>query len=67
MSVQMDSNIDIYSAPPGWKEKAQAQTEFLVAQDSHTERVMFLYMPDQALPYDAIATGKMFFHVHACG
>ncbi|KAI0093075.1 hypothetical protein BDY19DRAFT_882324 [Irpex rosettiformis] len=64
MCARMDVNIDIYSAPPGWKEKAQAQMEFLVAQDSHTERVMFLYMPDEALPYDTLATGKMFSWIH---
>ena len=33
------------------------QSEFLAAQDSHTGRAIFLYMPDQSIPYDALAPG----------
>ncbi|KAI0699566.1 hypothetical protein BC835DRAFT_1412549 [Cytidiella melzeri] len=58
MNVLLDLNVDLYSAPTGWMKKAQAQAEFLVAQDSYTERVMFLYKPDQALPFDTLATGR---------
>jgi hypothetical protein len=60
MDMQLDFNVDIYSAPDGWQEKAQAQAKFLAAQDSHTERVRFLYMPDQSLPFDTTATGKIY-------
>lgn len=56
--VMFDVNLDIYSAPPNWRQKAQAQAEFLAAQDSHTCRAFFLYMPDQSVPSDTLAPGK---------
>ncbi|KAI0342100.1 hypothetical protein BDW22DRAFT_1358216 [Trametopsis cervina] len=58
MNARLDLNVDMYSTPPGWQDKARAQSEFLAAQDSHTERVMFLYMPDQAFPHDIMSTGR---------
>ena len=61
MAVEMDMNVDLYSAPKDWPEKAKAQLEFLAAQDSHTGRATFLYMPDQAVPHDTITTGNYFF------
>lgn len=54
-----DANIDMYSAPPGWREKARVQSEFLAEQDSHTGRAIFMYMPDQFIPYDALAPGAL--------
>lgn len=53
-----DANMDIYSAPSNWREKAKIQSEFLAAQDSHTGRAIFLYMPDQSVPYDSLAPGN---------
>ncbi|KAJ3553006.1 hypothetical protein NM688_g3848 [Phlebia brevispora] len=58
LEVEADANIDMYSAPSNWSEKAKIQSEFLAAQDSHTGRAIFLYMPDQAIPYDALAPGR---------
>lgn len=57
-----DSNIDMYSAPYNWREKAKVQSEFLATQDSHTGRAMFLYMPDQSVPYDVLAPGMFQLH-----
>lgn len=57
-SAELDANIDIYSAPLGWRDRAQAQAEFLAAQDGHTCRALFLYMPDQSVPNDALAPGR---------
>ena len=60
LELVADVNADIYSAPPNWREKARIQSEFLAAQDSHTGRAIFLYMPDQSIPYDALAPGTRF-------
>jgi hypothetical protein len=57
--VTLDAYIDNYSAPLGWQERAQAQAEFLAKQDGHTCRVLFLYMPDQAVPNDTLAPGML--------
>ncbi|KAK7692730.1 hypothetical protein QCA50_004363 [Cerrena zonata] len=40
-----DAYLDIYSAPPGWRERAAAQTAFIAEQDAETRRVAFLYDP----------------------
>lgn len=62
-AIDLDLNVDLYSAPANWPDKARAQIEFLAAQDSHTGRAMFLYLPDQSLPHDTIATGiRLLFH-----
>ena len=58
LELDADANIDVYSAPTNWPEKAKVQSEFLAAQDSHTGRAMFLYMPEQAGPYDELAPGR---------
>lgn len=60
--MTLDANIDIYSAPQNWRQKAQAQAEFLAAQDGHTCRALFLYMPDQTIPTDILAPGKSLFY-----
>ncbi|GJE95456.1 hypothetical protein PsYK624_116400 [Phanerochaete sordida] len=57
-SAELDADIDIYSAPLGWRERAQAQAEFLAAQDGHTCRALFLYMPNQPVPNDTLAPGR---------
>lgn len=57
--IAFDANIDIYSAPQGWRKRAQAQAEFLAAQDGHTCRAFFLYMPDQSVPKDTLAPGTV--------
>lgn len=56
-SMVLDANIDVYSAPQNWRQKAQAQAEFLAAQDGHTCRALFLYMPDQTIRTDTMAPG----------
>lgn len=48
--VTADAYLDIYFAPPGWREKAAAQTAFIAEQDKETRRVAFLYDP-QATKY----------------
>ena len=63
MDIALDANIDIYSAPPGWRKKAKAQAEFLAAQDGHTGRAIFLYLPDQTVPNDTLAPGTIFRYV----
>ena len=55
--ITFDANIDIYSAPRDWRKKAQAQAEFLAAQDGLTYRAFFLYMPDDTIPKDTLAPG----------
>ncbi|KAH9930383.1 hypothetical protein B0H21DRAFT_878964 [Amylocystis lapponica] len=58
--VIVDANIDIYSAPPGWKESARAQTEFLAAQDNLTGRARFCYSVDDAeLSGDGLPSGRV--------
>lgn len=59
-NLSCDAHIDIYTAPIGWREKAQAQAEFLAAQDGHTCRALFLYMPDETVPNDTLAPGTQF-------
>lgn len=66
MNIQGDFNVDWYTAPIGWQGKAKAQMSFLAAQDSHTGRAMFLYMPDQSLPYDTISPGTVFISFSRC-
>ena len=55
-----DFNIDVYSAPANWPEKAKIQSEFLATQDSQTGRAIFLYMPDQTAQYDSLAPGELY-------
>ncbi len=52
-----DVNVDLYSAPADWPHKAKIQSEFLAAQDGHTGRARFLYMPDSTVPHDVLTTG----------
>lgn len=54
----LDAYLDNYAAPVGWRERAQAQAEFLAKQDGHTCRALFLYMPDQSVPNDTLAPGS---------
>ena len=44
--VTADAYLDIYSAPPGWREKAAKQTAFIAKEDRETRRVAFLYDPE---------------------
>ncbi|OCH88869.1 hypothetical protein OBBRIDRAFT_779350 [Obba rivulosa] len=43
MSVSFDANLDIYSTPSGWEERAQKQRAFVAEQDRPTGRVKFIY------------------------
>ncbi|KAF7315604.1 hypothetical protein MIND_00075800 [Mycena indigotica] len=36
--LETDVHLDLYAAPVGWKEKADAQTEFVTTQDQSTSR-----------------------------
>ena len=58
--VTFDAFLDNYSAPLGWRERAEAQAQFLAKQDGHTCRAVFLYMPDQTVPNDTLAPGRRF-------
>ncbi|KAH8080285.1 hypothetical protein BXZ70DRAFT_901408 [Cristinia sonorae] len=58
MSVTADGNLDIYSAPPGWREKAAAQTAFISRQDSHTLRARFMYMSESRVDHDQLVSGR---------
>ncbi|PCH43678.1 hypothetical protein WOLCODRAFT_122406 [Wolfiporia cocos MD-104 SS10] len=44
--VTFDVNLDIYSAPDNWQESAQAQANFISAQDALTGRARVLYSRD---------------------
>ncbi len=44
--AHFDADIDIYSSPPGWRESARLQTEFVAAQDTLTGRAKILYTPE---------------------
>lgn len=44
--VRFDIDIDIYSSPPGWRESARLQTEFIAHQDALTGRANILYTPE---------------------
>ncbi|EMD37359.1 hypothetical protein CERSUDRAFT_114033 [Gelatoporia subvermispora B] len=50
MSVQVDANLDIYSAPPGWEERAQKQRTFVAEQDRPFGRVKFIYSESATSP-----------------
>lgn len=60
MSMNADLNLDIYSAPPGWREKAEQQTAFIARQDSHTLRARFMYMSESRVDHDQLVSGKDF-------
>lgn len=47
-----DANLDIYSAPIGWRESGRAQAEFIRAQDILTGRAKFLFGDPQFQPKD---------------
>ncbi|OBZ68136.1 hypothetical protein A0H81_11866 [Grifola frondosa] len=54
--LKLDANLDIYSAPAGWRESAVAQTKFVIAQDALTERAKVLYDSD-SLSAEALRPG----------
>ncbi|KAI0762082.1 hypothetical protein BD413DRAFT_680921 [Trametes elegans] len=45
--VRVDADIDIYSAPIGWRESAQLQTDFIIKQDALTGRARILYAHEE--------------------
>lgn len=61
ISMSADANLDIYSAPPGWREKAQQQTAFVARQDALTLRARFLYAADaeDRGDYERLVSGKL--------
>jgi hypothetical protein len=46
-----DANLDIYSAPNGWRESGREQAEYIRAQDAVTGRAKFLF-DGASLKYD---------------
>jgi hypothetical protein len=42
-AVSFDINLDIYSSPPGWRDSARVQLEFVSSQDALTGRVPFAH------------------------
>ncbi|KAH9839543.1 uncharacterized protein C8Q71DRAFT_517238 [Rhodofomes roseus] len=57
--LTFDVNMDVYSAPPGWQEKAQAQTSFVNEQDSMTGRAACLYtLADAHSPRHLLPSGR---------
>lgn len=53
-----DANLDVYSAPPGWREKAQQQTAFVARQDALTLRARFLYAAEDRANYERLVSGE---------
>ncbi|KAI0358672.1 hypothetical protein OH77DRAFT_1587674 [Trametes cingulata] len=47
--MQFDVDVDIYSAPAGWRESARRQTDFIAEQDALTGRAKALYMLEDDL------------------
>ncbi|CDO69204.1 hypothetical protein BN946_scf185042.g106 [Trametes cinnabarina] len=45
--ARIDVDVDVYSAPPGWREAAKRQTDFVAAEDAPTGRARILYMQDK--------------------
>ena len=45
--LTFDVNMDMYVAPPGWREKARQQRAFVNAQDVLTGRASCLYTPGE--------------------
>ncbi|KAI0633565.1 hypothetical protein C8Q77DRAFT_1157760 [Trametes polyzona] len=45
--AQLSIDLDIYSAPPGWRESAQKQTNFIAEQDRITGRAKILYVEEE--------------------
>ncbi|KAH9929533.1 uncharacterized protein BXZ73DRAFT_47994 [Epithele typhae] len=57
--VKFDVDVDIYSAPLGWRESAMRQIEFIVEQDAATGRAKILYSPeDLATPSHRLRPGR---------
>ncbi|KAI0368271.1 hypothetical protein BV20DRAFT_969313 [Pilatotrama ljubarskyi] len=46
-SMGLDVDADIYSAPPGWRELARRQTDFIAEQDALTGRAKILYTQEE--------------------
>lgn len=59
MSMSGDVCLDIYSAPPGWQEKAHQQTAFIARQDQPTLRARFMYMPGSWVEHDQLVSGML--------
>ncbi|OSD07084.1 hypothetical protein PYCCODRAFT_793525 [Trametes coccinea BRFM310] len=45
--ARVDVDLDVYSAPPGWREAAKRQTDFVAAEDAPTGRARILYMQEE--------------------
>ncbi|KAL4251310.1 hypothetical protein ABKN59_005668 [Abortiporus biennis] len=58
VAFEADANIDIYSAPPRWREKARIQREFVEHHDVMTGRVKFLYDPGSAEENNILGSGR---------
>ncbi|THH30793.1 hypothetical protein EUX98_g3395 [Antrodiella citrinella] len=58
MSLTADANLDLYSAPPGWQEKATEQMTFVAKQDSPTLRARFMYMAESRVDHDQLVSGR---------
>ncbi|KZO94333.1 hypothetical protein CALVIDRAFT_517511 [Calocera viscosa TUFC12733] len=46
-NVAMSMRGEFYFAPENWKQKAEAQTRFVMEQDAKTHRALFVYAPNQ--------------------
>ncbi|KAI8993910.1 hypothetical protein BD414DRAFT_436222, partial [Trametes punicea] len=46
--VRLDVDLDIYSAPPGWRTAARRQADFVAEQDAPTGRAKILYTHEEA-------------------
>ncbi|KZT11041.1 uncharacterized protein LAESUDRAFT_741340 [Laetiporus sulphureus 93-53] len=57
--LDIDANVDIYSAPTGWQDRARAQTEYVAAQDKLTSRASCFYSARQTpAQYDELLPGR---------
>ncbi|KAI0665956.1 hypothetical protein C8Q78DRAFT_985325 [Trametes maxima] len=47
--AQLDIDLDVYSAPPNWRDSADRQTRFIAEQDVLTQRAKILYTHEDNL------------------